>query len=153
MITAKDAHYNADPSIFKSFSDLILDKIEYEIRNAIHWQINYINFLFPEMMVPEKGKLFTEESNLFDTVILKLLKNDYSITIIENFHKTPISNLAEVLREMIPEDQRIVAEDPEDLDIFGNRAVYVKTCVINISWEDPNKVTLKDERKDKEELK
>ena len=65
MITAKDAHYNADPSIFKSFSDLILDKIEYEIRNAIHWQINYINFLFPEMMVPVKGKLFTEESNLF----------------------------------------------------------------------------------------
>ena len=152
MITAKDAHYNADPgSIFRSFSDLISDEIEHEIKNAIDHHMKYTNFLFPEMMVPAKGKLFTEE-NLFNTAILKLLKNDYSIIIIDNINETSsIWNLPKVLREMIPEDQRIVAEDPEDLDIFGNRSVYVKTCVINISWEDPNKVTLKDERKDKED--
>jgi hypothetical protein len=40
---------------------------------------------------------------------------------------------------MIPEDQ-------EDC----NHTAYVKTCIINISWEDPNKVTLIDERKDNE---
>jgi hypothetical protein len=49
--------------------------------------MNYTNFLFPEMMVPVKGKLFTEESNLFNIVILTLLKNDYSVTIIENLIK------------------------------------------------------------------